>query len=221
MFPRKSVYVSSTAARTGLQQQQLQHNGSTATTPGRPGQGQNASQQGGATRQSAPLMTVAVRIRPLSQKELMNGHKPVVFAEGPSTASIAKLERMGAVLQSEKGQMHSYEFDHVFSEEATNREVYEKTARKLIPKVLDGMNCTIFAYGATGAGKTYSIMGNAQDPGMMPLSMIDLFDAISCSEDPSSYVVKVSYMEGELLLKVTIRHPFESELTDNQFIVRL
>jgi kinesin family protein 18/19 len=49
--------------------------------------------------------------------------------------------------------MHSYEFDKVFSEEATNQQVYESTARSLVPKVLDGMNCTIFAYGATGAGK--------------------------------------------------------------------
>jgi len=146
-----------------------------------------------------PLMTVAVRIRPLSGKEAAAGHRPVVAAESNTVASIAKLERTGAVLQSEKGQMHAYEFDRVFGEDASNEEVYRETAKRLVPKVLDGINCTIFAYGATGAGKTHSIMGNDSDPGMMPRSMIDLFEAIEDSDDPSAFSVKVSYMEGALI----------------------
>ena len=141
------------------------------------------------------LMTVAVRVRPLSNREIALGHRPVVVAESDIVASISKLERTGAVLQSEKGQMHAYEFDKVFGDSATNEDVYVETAKSLIPKVLSGVNVTIFAYGATGAGKTHSIMGNDADPGMMPRSMIDLFEEIEKSEDPSLFSVKVSYME--------------------------
>ena len=177
MQPRKSMFVSRTASGTTA----------TSTTPGKP--------PAPSKPQVAPLMTVAVRVRPLSAREYAVGHRPVVMVESDTAASIAKLERMGAVLQSEKGQMHTYEFDRVFSETTSNREVYESTAKKLVPKVLDGMNCTIFAYGATGAGKTHSIMGNESDPGMMPLSMMDLFDAINNSDEPHTFVVKVSYME--------------------------
>ena len=59
-------------------------------------------------------MTVAVRIRPLSMKEQHLGHRAVVIADNEKVATISKLERIGAVLQSEKGQTHSYEFDRVF-----------------------------------------------------------------------------------------------------------
>jgi kinesin family member 18/19 len=131
----------------------------TSTTPGK-SQASTAAPPAKPQVIAAPLMSVAVRVRPLSQKELQIGHRPVVVAESDAKASIAKLERMGAVLQSEKGQMHSYEFDRVFSESATNRDVYEATAKNLVPKVLDGMNCTIFAYGATGAGRWMVFIGS-------------------------------------------------------------
>lgn len=141
-------------------------------------------------------MTVGLRVRPLSGKETANGHRAVVnTVDEDNICSISKLERMGAVLQSERGQIHTYEFDRVFGSEASNEQVYESTVRNLIPKVLMGINCTIFAYGSTGAGKTHTIMGYSQDPGMMPRSMIDLFAAIEASEEPSRFSVQVSYME--------------------------
>lgn len=48
-------------------------------------------------------------------------------------------------------------FDRVFDENVTQQEVYEATTRGLLDNILDGFNATVFAYGATGCGKTHTI----------------------------------------------------------------
>lgn len=60
-----------------------------------------------------------------------------------------------------------YAFDRVFEPEATQRHVYQHTAFPLLDKVLNGYNATLFAYGATGCGKTHTIVGTSQDPGII------------------------------------------------------
>jgi len=49
-----------------------------------------------------------------------------------------------------------FAFDFVFGKETTQQEVYHKSAHMLVPGVFEGFNATVFAYGATGAGKTYT-----------------------------------------------------------------
>ena len=71
-------------------------------------------------------------------------------------------------------------FDYAFGPENGNRQVYDKTAKLLIPGVLSGHNGTVFAYGATGSGKTHTMVGSAADPGMMVLSLKDVFDGTCC-----------------------------------------
>ena len=60
--------------------------------------------------------------------------------------------------------------------------------------MIDGYNATIFAYGATGAGKTYTMMGTSQSPGLMFLSMRELFSRINTITD-KKYVVKLMYIQ--------------------------
>ena len=57
-------------------------------------------------------------------------------------------------------------------------EVYTKTCAHLIPSVIKGYNACVFAYGTTGSGKTYSMTGTPQSPGIMVLILQDLFAAI-------------------------------------------
>jgi ATP-dependent RNA circularization protein (DNA/RNA ligase family) len=71
-----------------------------------------------------------------------------------------------------------YGFDHVFDENSTQQEVFENTTKFLIDDVLNGYNATVFAYGATGCGKTYTITGTAKDPGIIPRTMNELFNKI-------------------------------------------
>ncbi|XP_026193513.1 kinesin-like protein KIP3 [Cyclospora cayetanensis] len=70
-------------------------------------------------------------------------------------------------LSSQKGWRQEFMFDRVFGPEATQDEVYFHSARKIIPHVLAGLNGTVFAYGATGAGKTYTMQGSSEQPGII------------------------------------------------------
>ncbi|WWC89327.1 uncharacterized protein L201_004248 [Kwoniella dendrophila CBS 6074] len=68
-----------------------------------------------------------------------------------------------------------YVFDHVFSMDVEQEEVFERTAKPLLPGVLDGYNATVFAYGATGCGKTHTISGTEEQPGIIVRTMRELF----------------------------------------------
>ena len=56
--------------------------------------------------------------------------------------------------------------------------MFDKTTRFLLDGVVNGFNATVFAYGATGAGKTYTMMGTVENPGIMLLTVRDLFNSI-------------------------------------------
>ncbi|KAI0776077.1 P-loop containing nucleoside triphosphate hydrolase protein [Trametes elegans] len=86
-------------------------------------------------------------------------------------------------------------FDRVFRNDATQREVYEGTARPLLSNLLDGYNATIFAYGATGCGKTHTISGTDSDPGIIYLTMADLFQEIDDRREDYNIDVAVTFLE--------------------------
>ncbi len=89
----------------------------------------------------------------------------------------------------------TFGFDRVFDENTTQAEVYESTVRGLLDSVLDGYNATVFAYGATGCGKTHTITGTAQQPGIIFLTMQELFEKIAERSDEKHTEVSLSYLE--------------------------
>ncbi|KAL8850601.1 MAG: hypothetical protein Q9221_004471 [Calogaya cf. arnoldii] len=89
----------------------------------------------------------------------------------------------------------TFGFDRVFDENTTQAEVYEATTRNLLDSVLDGYNATVFAYGATGCGKTHTITGTAQQPGVIFLTMQELFERIGDRTDDKVTEVSLSYLE--------------------------
>jgi kinesin family protein 18/19 len=86
-------------------------------------------------------------------------------------------------------------FDRVFDENITQSDVYEATTRNLLDSVLDGYNATVFAYGATGCGKTHTITGTASQPGIIFLTMQELFEKINDVSDEKVVEVSLSYLE--------------------------
>ncbi|KAI0660938.1 kinesin-domain-containing protein [Cubamyces menziesii] len=86
-------------------------------------------------------------------------------------------------------------FDRVFRHDATQQEVYQGTARPLLSNLLDGYNTTIFAYGATGCGKTHTISGTDADPGLIYLTMADLFQEIEDRREDHNIDVVVTFLE--------------------------
>ena len=69
-------------------------------------------------------------------------------------------------------------------------EIYNLTTRNLVDGVLEGFNATVFSYGATGAGKTYTMIGDTSKPGIMVLTLKDLFERIQHIRN-SEYEYKV------------------------------
>ncbi|KAJ2553724.1 tubulin-dependent ATPase kip3 [Coemansia sp. RSA 1933] len=86
-------------------------------------------------------------------------------------------------------------FDRVYGEESTQQDVYEGTTRGLLDSVMAGYNATVFAYGATGCGKTYTISGCPEDPGIIFLTMQELFARVTAAEDEKAIEVTLSYLE--------------------------
>ena len=90
----------------------------------------------------------------------------------------------------------SFEYDQVFGPETTQYDLYEACVRPILEQVLRGINCCIFAYGQTGAGKSFTIFGERENPelyGILPRAVDELFDRAKAKSELST--VRISYME--------------------------
>ncbi|KAL2271089.1 hypothetical protein VTJ83DRAFT_460 [Remersonia thermophila] len=87
-----------------------------------------------------------------------------------------------------------YFYDNVFTAHDDNARVYDHMAKRLVRRVMEGYHGTVFAYGMTGTGKTFSMQGTASSPGVIPLAITDIFSYIR--ETPSrEFLLRVSYLE--------------------------
>ena len=87
-----------------------------------------------------------------------------------------------------------YRYDNVFSPHDQNGRVYDSGAKRLVRRVMQGYHGTVFAYGMTGTGKTFSMQGTANSPGVIPLAITDIFSYIR--ENPNrEFLLRVSYLE--------------------------
>eukprot|EP01133_Synstelium_polycarpum_P011374 gene11374-13259_t len=155
---------------------------------------------------------VAVRVRPESEKEISDAkHRTVirvlddnVLLLDPLATNNTRLNNSSA--NNKRTQEQRFIFDRVFDPFATQQEVYESTTKDVIGYVMSGYNATVFAYGATGAGKTHTMIGNdASGAGVMVLTMRDLFQAVDDQKDGKGYTISMSYME---IYNETIRDLF-------------
>jgi kinesin family member 18/19 len=89
----------------------------------------------------------------------------------------------------------TFGFDRVFDENTTQGDVYEATTKNLLDSVLDGYNATVFAYGATGCGKTHTITGTAQQPGIIFMTMQELFEKVDDLQAEKESEITLSYLE--------------------------
>lgn len=82
----------------------------------------------------------------------------------------------------------------MFTAHDNNAKVYEASAKRLVRRVMEGYHGTVFAYGMTGTGKTFSMQGTASSPGVIPLAITDIFSYIR--ETPHrEFLLRVSYLE--------------------------
>lgn len=87
-----------------------------------------------------------------------------------------------------------YYYDNVFAPYDQNHKIYDASAKRLVRRVMEGYHGTVFAYGMTGTGKTFSMQGTATSPGVIPLAITDIFSFIR--ETPHrEFLLRVSYLE--------------------------
>ncbi|CDR88661.1 related to kinesin [Sporisorium scitamineum] len=103
-----------------------------------------------------------------------------------------------------------YAFDRVFDSTASQTDVFQETCKPLLGGILNGYNASVFAYGATGCGKTHTISGTPQDPGLIFLTMKELYNRIQDARDDSDVQIRLSYLE---IYNETIRDLLSSEPT--------
>ncbi|XP_027337202.1 kinesin-like protein KIN-7O [Abrus precatorius] len=87
-----------------------------------------------------------------------------------------------------------FEFDQIFSENCKTAQVYEARTKDIVEAAVRGFNGTVFAYGQTNSGKTYTMRGSKAEPGVIPLAIRDLFHIIQRDVD-REFLLRMSYME--------------------------
>lgn len=107
---------------------------------------------------------VAVRCRPMSEKEINDGYQSIVELESDNRIVIHDVsespsDHLGTASGERKNYSHVYDFDAVFGPDSTQKQIYDCVCRPIVESVLEGYNGTIFAYGQTGTGKTYTMEG--------------------------------------------------------------
>ncbi|XP_068190317.1 kinesin-like protein KIF3B isoform X2 [Antennarius striatus] len=136
---------------------------------------------------------VVVRCRPMNKKELAANFERVVSVDVKLGQIIVRNPKDASASEPPK----VFTFDSVYDWNSKQLDLYDETFRPLVDSVLLGFNGTIFAYGQTGTGKTYTMEGDRLDPerrGVIPNSFDHIFTHISRSQN-QQYLVSASYLE--------------------------
>ncbi|XP_059061400.1 kinesin-like protein KIF18A isoform X2 [Achroia grisella] len=162
--------------------------------------------QNGSTQNMAANIKVVVRVRPLNEKELEQNGRIVVDVVDEKMLVFDPKEEIRpffyqGVQQPNKNYLKrankelKFVFDNVCSQSATNRDVFETTTKDILTSLMEGYNCSVFVYGATGAGKTFTMIGNNEHPGITYLTMEHLFYIMNSYEKEREFDIGVSYIE--------------------------
>ncbi|XVF55755.1 hypothetical protein PTKIN_Ptkin06aG0062300 [Pterospermum kingtungense] len=142
---------------------------------------------------------VLLRCRPFSEEELRNN--------APQVVKCNDYLREVAVSQNIAGKHidRVFTFDKVFGPSAQQKDLYDQAVIPIVSEVLEGFNCTIFAYGQTGTGKTYTMEGECKraktgpngelpaEAGVIPRAVKQIFDTLESQN--AEYSVKVTFLE--------------------------
>ncbi|KAM8927081.1 kinesin-like protein KIF1B isoform 4-T4 [Pelodytes ibericus] len=147
---------------------------------------------------SGASVKVAVRVRPFNSRELGKDSKCIIQMQGNSTSILNP--------KNPKEPAKSFSFDYSYwshtSQDdpcfASQNRVYNDIGKEMLEHAFEGYNVCIFAYGQTGAGKSYTMMGKQEESqaGIIPQLCEDLFEKINDNHNEEvSFSVEVSYME--------------------------
>ena len=130
---------------------------------------------------------VAIRVRP------MNSHEK----EQNSTVCV-EVDTANNTVSVSKTDTKTFQFDYVYPMETTQRQIYDEVAFPIVDSIFQGYNGTIFAYGQTGCGKTFTMMGVVDNPdlkGIIPNAFSHIFGFIKTEGESKKFLVRCSFVE--------------------------
>ncbi|GAA0173613.1 microtubule binding motor protein [Lithospermum erythrorhizon] len=138
---------------------------------------------------------VIVRCRPLNDEETRL-HTPVVISCNEGRREVSAVQTI-----ANKQIDRTFVFDKVFGPNSRQKDLYDQAVWPIVFEVLEGYNCTIFAYGQTGTGKTYTMEGGARkkngeypsDSGVIPRAVQQIFTILEAQQ--AEYNMKVTFLE--------------------------
>ncbi|KAG9390837.1 Kinesin motor domain [Carpediemonas membranifera] len=149
-------------------------------------------------RRFSNKVIVVVRVRPHLANERAQKATNILHVIDDKSVSFDPREE-GEVYRHDvwKRQATTFGYDAVFPRTSSQWDVYAATSQKVIEPVLAGFNASVFAYGATGSGKTYTMMGDEKEgvSGIMMLTLIETFKQIDQMPGDKRFSVSVSYIE--------------------------
>ncbi|XP_070156906.1 kinesin-related protein 4 [Polyergus mexicanus] len=129
---------------------------------------------------------VAIKVRPLIKREKDENLLMQWMVQANNiVATDAELRKRGDC---------GFQFDHIFDTNASNNDVFNNIVRPIVDAAVSGFNGTVFAYGQTSSGKTYTMMGTPEELGIIPLAVEYMFDAIA-NTSGREFLLRVSYLE--------------------------
>ncbi|KAK5986984.1 Kinesin motor domain-containing protein [Trichostrongylus colubriformis] len=140
---------------------------------------------------SSAKLTVVVRVRPLSDVEKEKRHFQCVFQLDKQRLLLVDPEKYeNNILRQNRQHERQFTFDAAFGPNSSQMDIHEASTSPLVDTVVSGYNATVFAYGATGSGKTFTMIGTKDRPGLMSLLTQSLYQKIT-----DEYQVQLSYLE--------------------------
>jgi centromeric protein E len=146
---------------------------------------------------------VAVRVRPLNAKESSNSRVAWRVVKGQPRIELAAVDGGTTTSDLPKSARDQYDFDKTFGEDATTKDVYDGSVLNIVKSVCAGLNGTVFAYGQTSSGKTFTMQGSGTiqqgsdgntSPGIIHMAADDIFGHIE-SQPNRLFVVTASFLE--------------------------
>uniref|UniRef100_I3JZZ0 Kinesin-like protein n=1 Tax=Oreochromis niloticus TaxID=8128 RepID=I3JZZ0_ORENI len=132
---------------------------------------------------------VAVRLRPYMNKEDEKSEGPCVRGLDSQNLEIINWRNATETVK--------YHFDVFHGEQTTQQEVFLSSVKPILPHILNGQNASVFAYGPTGAGKTHTMLGSSEQPGVIPRAVREVFKLVKAKDESDGwdYSIGMSYLE--------------------------
>ena len=157
---------------------------------------------------------VCIRVRPMLEHEdsefwvmdsvnntiytqnSLQGYKSNELSRGDALSALSgKDKQMKQALMDSVFAPQSFAFDRVYDSSSSSQLIYREICRDITKSVINGYNGTVFMYGQTTSGKTFTMLGSPNSPGLLPCALRDIFNMIHKESNPAAFNVFCSYIE--------------------------